>query len=141
MPHNKALSATPDILNDSTLQKCQLNPVASFQRGGRKIDTKYGQYDKNSEDKRNTIVEFFKDFDSDVDELIVTSVVTTQDIDPDVSSQKENANTCSSYVRTEDLLVTSSSSEPVHTTQEKIDQQYTNGSRVCCAKLSLFEVT
>ena len=123
------------------MEKFQLNPVTLFQRSGRKIDTKYGQYDRNSEDNRNRIVEFFKDFDRDVDELIVTSVVTTQDIDTDANSQTESVDTCSSYVRAEDLLVASSSSDPLHTTQETIYQQYTNGNRVSCAKLSLFEVT
>ena len=141
MPHKEALSATPDILNDSTLENFQLNPVTSFQRDVRKIDTKYGQYDKNSEDKRNTIVEFFKDFDSDVDELIVTSVVTTQDIDPDANSQKINTNTCSSYVRAEDLLVTSSSSDHAHTTQEKGRSTIYERHQGKLCKISLFEVT
>jgi hypothetical protein len=44
---------------------------------------------------------------SDVDELIVTSVVTTQDIDPDANSQKKNTNTCSSYVRAGSMKNTS----------------------------------
>lgn len=141
MPHKEALSATPDILNDSTLENFQLNPVTSFQRDVRKIDTKYGQYDTNSEDKRNTIVEFFKDFHSDVDELIVTSVVTTQDIDPDANSQKKNTNTCSSYVRAEDLLVTSSSSDHAHTTQEKDRSTIYKRHQGKLCKISLFEVT
>lgn len=136
MPHNKALSATPDILHDSTLEKFQLNPVTLFQRSGRKIDTKYGQYDRNSEDKRKRIVEFLNDFDGDVDELIVSSVATTQNIDPYANSQKQNADTYLSYVRAEDLLVASSSSDHAHTTQEKVDQQYTNGIRVSCAKFN-----